>query len=329
MSAHRTHSEEEGWLKKRRMEASHQFIRTWGMKGCGHGQFQQPHGLVTTEDGVVYVADSGNHRIQCFDADGVFKFMWGSRGTLDGEFDFPFGLAVHVHDSMKKQLVNALSDIPELYAWPPGVLPICIAYVGEENIYVVDNQNHRIQVFKQNGGFMRKWGITGIEDGELYHPSGCAVATDGTVFVTDTHNHRIQAFDSHGVFIRLLEDKEFTTPAGIAIGKDGLIYVSDMDKHRIFCFRMDDKRFVGTHVCAADYPAGVTVHPNGRVYVVGHENHLIHVFQQDGTLITTFGGKGMSDGCFWHPWGICTGSSNNMIYVADTWNDRISVFNVV
>ncbi|MGA8324030.1 MAG: peptidyl-alpha-hydroxyglycine alpha-amidating lyase family protein [Xanthobacteraceae bacterium] len=48
-------------------------IKSWGDRGDGPGQFNTPHAIATDNNGNVYVADRGNHRIQVFDSDGNFK----------------------------------------------------------------------------------------------------------------------------------------------------------------------------------------------------------------------------------------------------------------
>ncbi|MGL4288101.1 MAG: 6-bladed beta-propeller, partial [Phreatobacter sp.] len=48
------------------------FIATWGGKGKGPGQFDLPHSLVFDADGLLYIADRNNARIQVFDADGTY-----------------------------------------------------------------------------------------------------------------------------------------------------------------------------------------------------------------------------------------------------------------
>ena len=45
-----------------------------------------PQGLAVDGEGNVFVADSGNFRIQKFDSDGRFLTQWGSKGQYDGQF---------------------------------------------------------------------------------------------------------------------------------------------------------------------------------------------------------------------------------------------------
>ena len=54
----------------------------WGSSGTGNGQFGIPVGGMTADAaGNVYVVDSGNDRIQKFDADGTYVDQWGSFGS--------------------------------------------------------------------------------------------------------------------------------------------------------------------------------------------------------------------------------------------------------
>ena len=57
------------------------FAGKWGAPGTGDGQFNQPVGVAASPDGGVYVADSGNHRIQKFTSDGVFVTKWGTKAN--------------------------------------------------------------------------------------------------------------------------------------------------------------------------------------------------------------------------------------------------------
>ena len=49
------------------------FVKSWGFKGTGQGQFDNVRSIAVDAQGSVYVADGGNHRIQVFDNNGTFK----------------------------------------------------------------------------------------------------------------------------------------------------------------------------------------------------------------------------------------------------------------
>ena len=69
------------------------FVRQWGGRGNGQGQFERPRAVVVGED-LVVVCDTYNHRVQVFGWDGAFVRQWGGRGNGPGRFNHPSGVAV-------------------------------------------------------------------------------------------------------------------------------------------------------------------------------------------------------------------------------------------
>ena len=62
-------------------------------------------------------------------------------------------------------------------------------------VYVTDENNHRVQVFRHdNGAFVRTFGTSGAGVGQLDEPHGVCCSQDGVLYVTEWGNHRIQAF---------------------------------------------------------------------------------------------------------------------------------------
>jgi DNA-binding beta-propeller fold protein YncE len=57
------------------------FIKSWGSRGIAPGQFNTLRGIVIDAQGNVYVADTGNRRIQVFDSDGNFKRQFINVGS--------------------------------------------------------------------------------------------------------------------------------------------------------------------------------------------------------------------------------------------------------
>ena len=179
----------------------------WGANGTANGQFTSLSGLDVAADGRVFVADSGNYRIQVFEANGTFVRKWGSYGTLDGQFKTPSDVAVA----------------------PNG------------RVFVADSDNHRIQVFEADGTFVSKWVKGGEPGSSLGYPQGVAVASDGLVFVSDSINYRIQVFDADGTFVSKwvsfgTDDGQFLYLSGVAVTPDGQVVVADTVNMRIQVF---------------------------------------------------------------------------------------------
>jgi sugar lactone lactonase YvrE len=62
------------------------FIKAWGTRGSGPGEFNLPHGIAMDSRGRIFVADRGNNRIQIFDQDGRFVDQWRQFGRPSDVF---------------------------------------------------------------------------------------------------------------------------------------------------------------------------------------------------------------------------------------------------
>ena len=62
------------------------FIKTWGKKGSGPGEFDTPHALAMDSKGRLFVADRNNNRIQIFDQDGKYIEEWKQYGAPSGMY---------------------------------------------------------------------------------------------------------------------------------------------------------------------------------------------------------------------------------------------------
>jgi hypothetical protein len=80
------------------------FIKAWGRKGTGPGEFDLPHTLVIDSRGRVLVGDRSNNRIQIFDQDGTFLDQWTQFGTPSGMFITPDDTLYVVDYNVKKGL---------------------------------------------------------------------------------------------------------------------------------------------------------------------------------------------------------------------------------
>jgi hypothetical protein len=78
------------------------FVKTWGRKGSGPGEFDLPHSLAMDSQGRLFVADLWNHRIQIFDQDGRFLAAWTEFGQPGGLF-IDRNDVLYVSDSLSGQ----------------------------------------------------------------------------------------------------------------------------------------------------------------------------------------------------------------------------------
>jgi DNA-binding beta-propeller fold protein YncE len=137
---------------------SGQFVKCWGQAGTEPGEFARARALALGPDGLLYVADACNHRVQVFSRDGTLVRHFGTQGSEPGELNYPYDLAFG----------------------PKG------------DLYVVEYGNHRVQKFTATGESLGTWGGPGREPGRLHSPWALAVDRKGRVHVLDTENHRVQ-----------------------------------------------------------------------------------------------------------------------------------------
>ena len=155
-------------------------------------------------------------------------------------------------------------------------------------MYVGDIDNHRVQVFDNNGGFLQTWGGRGSGQAELFGPVGIAVDRDGAVYVVEFLNGRVQQFDESGnplsgFFLPPVEGK-LVTPGDLAIDSQGNIYVTDWSYHRVVMLSNSGEVLgawggPGTGEAQFQKPWTVAVAPTGEIYVADSLNGRIQVFK--------------------------------------------------
>ncbi len=136
------------------------FMLQWGGHGTDPGQFMRPQHLELDADGLVWVADSCNHRIQVFDETGKLVKAWGTQGSEPGQMYYPY----------------------------------CIALDGKGHVYACEFGNHRVQKFTLDGQPIACWGSAGRKPGQLNTPWALVLDSRDRVHVLDSMNHRVQRF---------------------------------------------------------------------------------------------------------------------------------------
>lgn len=133
------------------------YVMSWGEPGTDPGQFNLPHNLVTDRDGMVYVADRENHRVQIFDGQGRYQGQWNNLHRPCGLFaDRPGGLF----------FVGELGSGMPVTEKTPNLGP---------RVSVLDDKGQRVARF--GGQFASE------TPGEFIAPHGLVVDSRGDVYV--------------------------------------------------------------------------------------------------------------------------------------------------
>ena len=132
------------------------FLLQIGKAGSGPGQFQRASGVVW-HDGLLYIADSFNNRVQVFTDTGTYQSIIGlpESGVTLG---FPYALAL-----------------------------------GPQNdLFVIEYLTARVSRFDlKTKKLLGRFGTQGRGEGEFSTPWGIDVNSKGTVYVADTDNRRL------------------------------------------------------------------------------------------------------------------------------------------
>jgi tripartite motif-containing protein 71 len=217
----------------------------------GVGKLNEPNGIsFGGPDGLIYVADTWNNRIQEFTNSGKSKKIF----TSDDGFFAP-----------RELVVDPIGDV-----------------------YVADTGHHRIVKFDPTGKQIRSWGavdpktgasVPGKKLGEFNEPIGLALDKAGNLYVADRLNFRIQVINSDGKTISSWpvngwSKEQVDMEPHLALDQvNGLIYATDGRGKKVYCYHLD-----GTLVSTIEndstgnplfsVPLGIGIDGNGNVYVV-------------------------------------------------------------
>ena len=203
--------------------------------------------------------------------------------------------------------------------------PRGLAFDTNNQLYVSEYHNHRVQKFNINGGYLLQFGhqLQGSGNGQLSYPTGITVHNE-RLYIVEYSNSRISVFQLDGQFCHIIGSGQLGNPYDVTVNSNGHLLVANYGNNCITIFTLD-----GTCVGRFDkgqlsYPFGLTTDMHGFVLVTNN-NHCVTVFDQDGACVYQFGSNGSANGQFSNPYGIAISPSGN-IYVADYSNMRVQIF---
>ena len=180
-----------------------QKIRTFGSGGDSPDQMEHPGGIATDDTDNIYV--SSKLKLLKFTSSGELIKCIGQRGSKEGEFDDPRGVTLY-----------------------------------DNQVYVCDRDNHRIQVFDLDLNFVRSIGSHSKGRGA---PLDVKFDTAGNMYVAEFSYGRVQVMDTIGQFIRVFGQEgkgKLHRPSGLHIA-DKYVYVSDFNGHCIVVYETSGK----------------------------------------------------------------------------------------
>ena len=268
--------------------------------------------------GNLLVCEYMNHRVQCLNHRNEHVYsIGGQRGSAEGQFSYPESILID----------------------------------DNNRLFVVDSDNHRIQLFElDDTGFFRfsnSFGRHGKGSGEFRHPRDICVDGTGKIMVTDSENHRIAVFSAALEFAanfgsRGTEPGQFYYPHGITVDLRDNIYVADTRNARVSVFTnaMDPILIIdsmGHGVPPFMEPYGLLFDPRTwRLFITDRGRHTLSIVKIDpGPELETnpsfkplnqVGKKGFRLGEFHYPYGMCLDADGDL-FVADGFNHRVSVHN--
>lgn len=303
-------------------------------------QMQVPWDATGTTCPAVWVADSGNNRVQKFDLNGNYVAQFGSSGTGNGKFSTMQGIS---------------SD-------------------SSGYIYVADAGNNRVQKFDTSGTWWATFGggltCTGCASTSsctcssgsgigYFNAPQIAVVNNSTsnVWVADQGNARFQRFKSTGAWLQtasggytctacvstascacypgsgvsgMLGNGLFASLKFMALDNYGNVWASDgtanviqkFDAYGNFLFQIGSS---GSANGQFSTPQGIAVDAANNVLVVDSGNSRVQKFDPYGNYLMKFGTSGTGNLQFTSPYGIAIDATGN-IWVADTGNNRIQKF---
>lgn len=166
------------------------FLTSWGQD-----IFSSPHSIWIDGNDNLYLTDTGDHTLRTCTADGRVLETWGTPGQTGGPGE-PFNRptwamtgpsgALYVTDGYGQSRVHKFAPSGELlFSWgEPGTgpgqfnLPHAVWVDRSERVFVVDRENHRIQIFDSGGAYLTEW--RGFQ-----RPQGIFIDTNDIVYVAE------------------------------------------------------------------------------------------------------------------------------------------------
>ncbi len=318
-------------------------------KSGGANELNAPRGIAVHE-GIVYVADTGNRRIQLFGSNGVFLATLEVDGAAENKVAKDKGLPYKLGEPTDIQ-INAQGQIYVLDAGdllikvygptgayirnlPKSGKPLAFA-MAQDGIYVADQDSLVIQKYDFSDQLAYSFGVKGDGRSQLKSITGLLVSDDHQVFIGDSKKGVTNIFQAEaGTAIESLPKTAARTSvlwqATIAAnvgkmawnGKDAL-YAVDAEHRNVVRLRNGAVEVVNLKDIT---PLALAVDKSAALWVLDKKKMRVVKLDDAGNIVSSVGSEGSKPGQLDDPTDIAI-SGNGSLFVADRGNHWVQVFN--
>src|SRR5215475_2428463 len=288
-------------------------ISSFGGGGSGAGQFQAPVGVaIEQSNGAVYVAESGNPRVEQFDANGNFVAAWGW-GVKDGK--------VQSEVCTSNCLVGIAGSGRGQFSRPTSIAVGASGSPSAGKVFVGDADNNVVLKFDADGNFLSSIDGSTTPQGHFVVVAGVAVDHKGNLWIADGSTGDIDKFSPSGKFLEQWNDT-FGQTLAIAVDSTQKAVYLIRGTHSTERFTLTGKGETvidtGTGVALGlDQKTGnLYVDHGGDVAIYSHD-----ATQVDGLTLATTNSRGLA---FRSSGG--TTFSQDDLYVSDASSNKVTIY---
>ena len=175
-----------------------------GCRGNKNGQFNYPRGLAFNNNKLLYVLDGWNCRVQVFQQDDTFAFLFGNKGSNPGQFQNPIKIVIDHNNNVLVTDVNAncitiFTNIGEFIQTINTYRPCAITISPTGYLIIghnVDDNKNLITIWSPTYKLINQFGKMGSKQDECYGIRGISSDSTGTIYVAQKNNHGLQIISS-------------------------------------------------------------------------------------------------------------------------------------
>ncbi|GAB4116899.1 MAG: hypothetical protein Fur0026_04630 [Sideroxydans sp.] len=321
-----------------------------GVFGGGDDQnLDAPRGIAVRE-GVVYVADTGNKRIQLFGLNGVFLHTLDlgtatpARDSKEPSYQLQKPTDIALDDSGRIYVLDVGDETVKVYdangrylrAFAEVASPIALT-VAEDGVYIADERSQTVSKFDFDGKLSYQFGSKGEGKSQNREISGLASEKGQQLFIGDAERALVNVFQTvAGARIELVPRSAGkasvkwlwnadVNAVDLAGDGKGAVYAIGQQDNDGLLWTLRDGKVAHEILLKEMEPIALATDAAGNIWILDKEKKRVVKLDESGKELLAFGGRGSNAGQFSEPTALAA-TSNGLIFVADRGRSSVQVF---